>query len=127
MNKNTSLKIIVVIAIIVDFIIFCSLIYSNRELKIEISNLKYNYTELQDSILVQNSNISNITTKVNENSEFIEKEKEQKKIESDPYAEAINNLDNTIFLIDFENYTPTSNDIKISEKKAKEIAQKGFE
>ena len=45
--------------------------------------------------------------------------KEQKKIEDDPYYKAVNNLDSTIFLTDFENYALDNNDIKITEKKQK--------
>lgn len=45
--------------------------------------------------------------------------KEQKKIEDDPYYKAVNNLDNMIFLTDFENYALDNNDIKITEKKQK--------
>lgn len=52
---------------------------------------------------------------------------EEYKKENDPYYKAVSNLDNTIFLTDFENYVPNNNDIEITEKKAKEIAQKGFE
>ena len=53
--------------------------------------------------------------------------KEQDRIKEDPYYEAITNLDNTVFLSDFENYNPNSDEIKITESQAKKIAQKGFE
>lgn len=127
MNKEKGLKIIVVLAIIIDLITFGSLIYSNNRLKQEIAYLKYDYKELQDGVLQQKENISNIKSNVDEIVEFVNKEKEQKKIESDPYYKAVNDLDSTIFLTDFENYIPNNNDVKITEKKAKEIAQKGFE
>lgn len=127
MNKEKRLKVIVIIAVIIDLIIFGSLLYRNNTLKQEIAQLKYDYKELQNSVLQQEENISNIKSNVNEIVEFINGEKEQKKIESDPYYKSVNNLDNTIFLTDFENYAPNNNDIKITEKKAKEIAQKGFE
>lgn len=127
MNKEKWLKIIIVIAVILDLIIFGSLLYRNNRLKQEIANLKYNYKELQDSVLQQESNITNIKSNVDEITKFINDEKEQKEIENDPYYKAVNSLDNTIFLTDFENYTPNNNDIKITEKKAKEIAQNGFE
>lgn len=127
MNKEKWLKIIIVIAVIIDLIVFGSLIYRNNRLKQEIANLKYDYKELQNSVLLQEENISNIKSNIDEIAEFINEEKEHKKIESDPYYKAVNNLDNTIFLTDFENYAPNDNDIKITEKKAKEIAQKGFE
>lgn len=127
MNKEKCLKIIVVIAVIIDFIIFGILLCNNNRLKKEISYLKYDYKELQDSIFSQKENVSNIKSKLDEIVEFVNNEKEQEKIESDPYYNAVNNLDNTIFLKDFANYTPNNNDIKITEKKAKEIAQKGFD
>lgn len=127
MNKEKILKIIVAIAIIIDLIIFGSLLYNNKQLKKEIAYLKYNYKELQDSVSAQRENVSYITSKIDEMAELLDDEKKQKMNESDPYYEAINNLDNTIFLIDFENYAPNDNDIKITEKEAKEIAQKGFE
>lgn len=127
MNKEKILKIIVATAIIIDLIIFGSLLYNNKQLKKEIAYLKYNYKELQDSVSAQRENVSYITSKIDEMAELLDDEKKQKMNESDPYYEAINNLDNTIFLIDFENYAPNDNDIKITEKEAKEIAQKGFE
>lgn len=127
MNKEKILKIIVAIAIIIDLIIFGSLLYNNKQLKKEIAYLKYNYKELQDSVSAQRENVSYITSKIDEMAELLDDEKKQKMNESDPYYEAINNLDNTIFLTDFENYAPNDNDIKITEKEAKEIAQKGFE
>ena len=56
-----------------------------------------------------------------------EEEKKQRLEFERKYNEAINNLDKSVFLVDVDNYNPESNDIKISEEKAKEIAQKGFE
>ena len=103
------------------------MIYSNIKLKKEITYLKYDYTELKDRVSKQQSKIDTITSKVDETSKFVDDEKEVKEIESDPYYNAIENLDNTIFLKDFENYKPNNNDIKITKKKAKKIAQKGFE
>lgn len=127
MNKEKMLKIIVAIVVIIDLIIFGSLLYRNNKLKQEITNLKYDYKELESKLLSQNESISNIKSNVDEIVEFMNKEKEPKKIESNLYYKAVNSLDNTIFLTDFENYSPNNNDIKITEKRAKEIAQKGFE
>ena len=56
-----------------------------------------------------------------------EEEKNQRLEFERKYNEAINNLDKSVFLVDVDNYNPESNEIKISEEKAKEIAQKGFE
>lgn len=119
-------KIVLVIALIIDIVIFGSLIISNVKLKDEIAYLKNENKDMQDKILAQNDNIKNLETKFNENADFIENLKEQEKIKNDPSYEAISNLDNTVFLTDFENYNPDSNEIKITESVAKKIAQKGF-
>lgn len=52
----------------------------------------------------------------------INEEKQKEEIEN-----MIDNLDETIFLKDFENYSPDNNNVVISEEKAKQIAEKGFE
>ena len=119
-------KIVLVIALIIDIVIFGSLIISNVKLKNEIAYLKNENKDMQDKILAQNDNIKNLETKFNENTDFIEKLKEQEKIKNDLSYEAISNLDNTVFLTDFDNYNPDSNEIKITESVAKKIAQKGF-
>lgn len=56
-----------------------------------------------------------------------EEEKQQRLEFEKKFNEAVKNLDKKTFLVDVDNYNPESNDIKISEEKAKEIAQKGFE
>ena len=127
MNKEKYLKTILVIALIIDLMIFGFLIYSNIKLKKEIAYLKYDYKELKDRVSKQQSNIDTITSKVDKTSKFVDDEKAEKEIENDPYYNAIESLDNTIFLKDFKNYKPSNNDINITKKKAKEIAQKGFE
>lgn len=127
MNKEKVEKIILVIAFVLDIIIFGSLIISNVKLKDEIAYLKNENKDIQDKILAQNDGIKNLETKFNENADFIEDLKEQEKIKNDPSYEAISNLDNTVFLTDFDNYNPDSNEIKITEKEAKKIAQKGFD
>ena len=43
------------------------------------------------------------------------------------YNNMVNNLDTKIFLTDFKNYSPVSDEINISEEKAKEIAENGFD
>ena len=60
-----------------------------------------------------------INNQINNSSENINFEKN--------FNESVNNLDETLFLVDAENYMPQSNEIKTTENKAKEIAQKGFE
>ena len=77
MNKEKILKIIVAIAIIIDLIIFESLLYNNKQLKKEIAYLKYNYKELQDSVSAQRENVSYITSKIDEMAELLDDEKKQ--------------------------------------------------
>lgn len=120
-------KVALVVAFIIDIVIFGSLIISNLNLKEEIAYLKNESKDMQDKILAQNDNIKNIETKLNDNTDFIENLKEQDRIKEDPYYEAITNLDNTVFLTDFDNYNPSSDEIKITELQAKKTAQKGFE
>ena len=127
MKKDNLIKLILIIAIVADLAIFGSLIISNINLKEEIAYLKNENKDMQDKILALNGDIKNLENKYNENAEFIDGLKEQEKIKDDPYSEAINKLDNTVFLTDFDNYNPDSNEIKITEKEAKKIAQKGFD
>lgn len=124
MNKEKILKIIVLVVAIIEFLFIIVLVYSNNQLKQEMKDLKCSYKELEVCYTQQEEKIFNIETKINSSTNESE---EQKNSESDPYFQAVNNLDSTIFLIDFENYAPNNNDIKITEKKAKEIAQNGFE
>lgn len=127
MNKEKVLKIIIIIAVIIVLIILGSLIYRNNKLKQEIDYLKYDNKDLQNKVLSQEEKIHSIELNMDEIDKFVNEQKERKKDEEDIYYKAVNSLDNTIFLTDFENYTPNNNEIQITEKKAKEIAQKGFE
>ena len=127
MKKENLMKLFLIIAIIADLAIFGSLILSNMKLKDEIAYLKNENKDIQDKLLAQSGDIKNLENKYNENAEFIDGLKEQEKIKQDPFYEAISNLNNTVFLTDFDNYNPDSNEIKITEKEAKKIAQKGFD
>lgn len=127
MKKENLTKLFLIIAIIADLVIFGSLILSNMKLKDEIAYLKNENKDIQDKILALNGDVKNLENKYNENADFIENLKEQEKIKQDPSYEAISTLDTTVFLTDFENYNPDSNETKITEKQAKIIAQKGFE
>lgn len=126
MNKEKRLKIICIVAVLIDLIIFVGLLYSNYKLSQEVHSLQYSYKELQNVVFEQETNISNMKSQISEMSEFFDEMEEQENQKNDPYYDAINNLDSTIFLTDFENYSPNNNDIVITEKRAKEIAQKGF-
>lgn len=127
MKKDNLTKTILIIALIVDISIFGCLIISNIKLKKEISYLKNENKDMQDKVLAQNDHIQILENKYEENADFIDNLKEQEKIKTDPYYEAINKLDKSIFLTDFENYKPDSNEIKITENQARKIAQKGFD
>lgn len=61
---------------------------------------------------------------------YIEKkrqEEEQNNASIVRYNEMAENLDKSVYLTDFENYNVESNEVKISEEKAKEIAEIGFQ
>lgn len=120
MNQGKILKIIIIVAIIIDLFIFVSLLYSNWKLRQDISHLEYTNQEIQTQMSQQSENISNLESKI----ETIESQEE---IKSDPYYEAIQKLDSKVFLTNFDDYKVNSNEIKISESEAKEIAQKGFD
>ena len=98
----------------------------------QVSDYKYEFNTVTDEDLkepniseykIENNNSSNNNEKVNneDNQKTQQIEFERK------FNEAVKNIDTTLFLVDVENYNPQSNEIKISEEKAKEIAQKGFE
>ena len=127
MKDEKMYKIIIAIAVIIDLIIFGSLIYSNRNLKNEVNALSRKISELENCLEKQGIQIyevdKNISNTISEN----DKTEKQKEYENDPNNIAVKNLDKNFFLTDFESYKPENNDIKISESKANEIAQKGFE
>lgn len=56
----------------------------------------------------------------------IEEENKQNLDFHNSFDESIKNLDSNVYLIEFENYNPKTEEIKISEKRAKEIAEIGF-
>ena len=59
----------------------------------------------------------------NQKAEEAEREDELK----NRYDQMAENLDQSVFLTDFENYNVDSDEVKISEEKAKQIAEKGFQ
>lgn len=127
MKDEKKYKIIIAIAVIIDLIIFGSLIYSNRNLKNEVNALSKKILDLESSLEKQGSQIYEADKKISNTISENDKTEKQKEYESNPNNIAVKNLDKNIFLTDFESYKPENNDIKISESKAKEIAQKGFE
>lgn len=104
------------------------MLYNQKQLKSEIRTLTSNINELDNIINNQRNENKEMLEKVNKVLDKTQKELDEKeKIENDIYYDAISRLDKTIFLTDFENYNPSDNDIKISENRAKQIAQIGFE
>ena len=127
MKKEKIYKIIIFIAIMLDLIIFGSLIYSNRNLKKELNTLSKEILKLENRIENQGSQLYEVDTKISNTIAEKEKAEKQQEYENNPNNIAVKNLDKNIFLTDFENYKPENNDVKIPESKAKEIAQNGFE
>lgn len=127
MKKEKIYKIIIFIAIMLDLIIFGSLIYSNRNLKKELNTLSNEILKLENRLENQGSQLYEVDTKISNTIVEKEKAERQQEYENNPNNIAVKNLDKNIFLTDFENYKPENNDVKISESKAKEMAQKGFE
>ena len=127
MKKEKIYKIIIYIAIMLDLIIFGSLIYSNRNLKKELNTLSNEILKLENRLENQGSQLYEVDTKISNTIAKKEKAEKQQEYENNPNNIAVKNLDKNIFLTDFENYKPENNDVKIPESKAKEIAQNGFE
>ena len=127
MKKEKIYKIIIFIAIMLDLIIFGSLIYSNRNLKKELNTLSKEILKLENRLENQGSQLYEVDTKISNTIAEKEKAEKQQEYENNPNNIAVKNLDKNIFLTDFENYKPENNDVKIPESKAKEIAQNGFE
>lgn len=127
MKKEKIYKIIIFIAIMLDLIIFGSLIYSNRNLKKELNTLSNEILKLENRLENQGSQLYEVDTKISNTIVEKEKAERQQEYENNPNNIAVKNLDKNIFLTDFENYKLENNDVKISESKAKEMAQKGFE
>lgn len=127
MKKEKIYKIIIFIAIMIDLIIFGGLIYSNRNLKKELNILSKEILKLENRLENQGSQLYEVDAKISNTVAEKEKAEKQQEYENNPNNIAVKNLDKSIFLTDFENYKLENNDVKISESKAKEIAQKGFE
>ena len=127
MKKERIYKVIILIAIMLDLIVFGSLIYSNRNLKKELNTLSKEILKLENRLENQGSQLYEVDTKISNTIAEKEKVEKQQEYKNNPNNIAVKNLDKNIFLTDFENYKPENNDVKISESKAKEIAKNGFE
>lgn len=127
MEKEKLYKKIFIIAVIIDLIIFGSLLYCNRKLKNEVNALSGKILNIENRIEKQGYQINEVDKKISNNIAESGKEDKQQEYENNSNNVAVKNLDKNIFLTDFENYKPKNNNIKISESKAREIAQNGFE
>lgn len=125
--KEEKKYIIIFIAIIVDFVIFGSLLYYNRNLKNKVDALNRKILNFENRLEEQGAQLYEVNTKISNYIAENEKAKKQQEYENNPNNIAVKNLDKNIFLVDFENYNPEDNEVKISESKATEIAQNGFE
>ena len=127
MKKDKLFIVLIVFALIFDLSIFGYLICSNITLKKEVKDLNNEIIKIEDRQEKQGAQIYEVDTKISNTIAENEASKRKQEYEKSPNNNAANNLDKTIFLTDFENYKPDSDEIKITETKAKEIAQNGFE
>lgn len=93
-----------------------------ENIKQNIGNVKYEYGKKFDKYIV---NLLVVSKVVNVN--CIYNNINNTLLWEESHNQAIDNIDTTIFLQDFENYAPVNNEVKITEIQAKEIAEKGFE
>lgn len=127
MKKDKLFIVLIVFALIFDLSIFGYLICSNITLKKEVKDLNNEIIKIEDRQEKQGAQIYEVDTKISNTIAENEASKRKQEYEKSPNNNAANNLDKTIFLTDFENYKPDSDEIKITETKAKEIATYGFE
>jgi len=85
-----------------------------------------NKTEPTVTNETENSIENTLEEEINEEETKEEKEEETVPVPS-PSIATNNSTETPVFLTGFENYSPSSNEVIISESKAKEIAQIGFE
>lgn len=93
-----------------------------ENIKQNIGNVKYEYGKKFDKYIV---NLLVVSKVVNVN--CIYNNINNTLLWEESHNQAIDNLDTTIFLQNFENYAPVNNEVRITETQAKEIAEKGFE
>lgn len=91
-------------------------------IKQNIGNVKYEYGKKLDKYIV---NLLVVSKVVNVN--CIYNNINNTLLWEESHNQAIDNIDTTIFLQNFENYAPVNNEVRITETQAKEIAEKGFE
>ncbi len=141
MNKKfyIIISIIIFILAILSILFFEKLSDQNQKLKDEVKALKSDNIKKEESISALNNELANLKEETEEDNESTEKEKGEDsnvqddednlspKLKSDLYYDDVKNLDEKVFLKDFESYKPESNKVKIAEKEAKKIAEKGFE
>ena len=99
---------------------------SEMKEKEENKNKAVNKTEPTVTNETENSIENTLEEEINEEETKEEKEEETVPVPS-PSIAPNNSTETPVFLTGFENYSPSSNEVIISESKAKEIAQIGFE
>lgn len=141
MKKDNIYNIMLVIALIIDLTIFGCLIYKTIKLEDRVEFLEDEIFRLATKLEEQGSNISEIEeTQANDNevndNQIIENQisnnlkdspSQAKQDFNAAYDESVDNLDETVFLVDVENYASNNSEIKITKSQAKLIAQKGFD
>ena len=155
MNKKWIITGVILVTVIVLFIVLLIVIGSKKnnvqnDVSEEVSKSEFLDENLDNNKIDEKTNKTNIETKENivennttntnnneeknntinnvenNDTEVIKKQKEEK-TESKTNVPNYYNLDESVFLLDFDNYNPGNNETKISEVKAKQIAQKGFD
>lgn len=146
MKKDNIYNIMLVIALIIDLTIFGCLIYKTIKLEDRVEFLEDEIFRLATKLEDQGNNISEIEenqaseSKTSDN-QIIENQisntQESNNLKDSPsqakqdfnaaYDESVDNLDETVFLVDVENYASNNSEIKITKSQAKLIAQKGFD
>lgn len=127
MKQSNKFKILIIIALLADFAIFGYLIYSNIQLKKQVDDLEISIATVDGRVNQQGNQVYETANKVAIMEEEEKKEKEKEEYENDPTNIAVKNLDKNYFVVDFDNYKPENNEVKITEEQARKVAQKGFE
>ena len=155
MNKKRIISVIVFFVLIAIVLIFSAINYKRGKNNENINNAKTTSVVEENSVANNTENnvttqeseeLNNTTNTIQENSTAQSQTQEnqtpqtkpqtqsqtnssqqQKKEETKPTVPNPYNLDTSVFVLDIPNYNPTSSEVKISESKARSIAQKGFE
>ncbi len=102
---------------------------SSEETTSEMKEKEENITNIVNKTenTVANETKNKIENKIEEETKEVDKKEEEKTTVPSPSTATNNSTETPAFVTDFDNYSPSSNEVIISESKAKEIAQIGFE